>query len=160
MSTRKCDILIIGAGTTGVYFGWLMARRGHAVIIIDKDRREDVGQRLEVIHFHQKTMADLEIPPPIEPPELLFPYKGVYVSRLPLFLQRMYGLVESAGVQFEFNICRIMQSHIIIHFYHQLTGIIELVERAVLKRRLGGGTKIIGNILDKIGNGGRICQRI
>ena len=100
--SRKCDILIVGAGTTGIYFGWLMAKKGHSVLIIEKDAREQVGQRLEVIHFHKKTMEELDIPPPVEPPEFMFPYKSVIVSRLPLFLQRIYGIVEADGVQIEF----------------------------------------------------------
>src|SRR5512136_2175493 len=95
---QKCDILIVGAGTTGVYFGWLMAKRGHSVIIIDRDAREQVDERLEIIHFHRETMAELGIPPPKEAPELLFPYKDVLVSRLPLFLQRMYTMLEADGV--------------------------------------------------------------
>ena len=37
-----CDVLIVGAGTTGMYFGWLMAKKGHDVLIIDKDEREKV----------------------------------------------------------------------------------------------------------------------
>ncbi len=102
---EKCDVLIVGAATTGSYFGWLMAKKGHSVLIIDRDARDQIGQRLEVIHFHKKTMEDLGIPPPNEPPELMFPYKGVYVSRLPLFLKRMFNILESAGVQFEFS-CR------------------------------------------------------
>ncbi len=97
------DVLIVGAGTTGIYFGWLMAKKGHSVLVIEKDLREHVGDRLEVIHFHQKTMKDLGIPPPKDSPEYIFPYKGVIVSRLPLFLQRMYGIVEVDGVEFEFS---------------------------------------------------------
>ena len=80
-----------------------MAQKGHSVLVIEKDAREQVGQRLEVIHFHKKTMEDLNIPPPVDPPEFMFPYKGVIVSRLPLFLQRMYGVVEADGVEFEFS---------------------------------------------------------
>jgi len=99
---KDCDMLIVGAGTTGIYLGWLMAIKGHSVLIVEKDAREQVGQRLEVIHFHKKVMEELNIPPPTEPPEFMFPYKGVIVSRLPLFLQRMYGVVGSDGVQFEF----------------------------------------------------------
>jgi len=113
----KCDILIIGAGTTGVYFGWLMAKKGHTVQIIEKDARDQVAQRLEIIHFHPRTMADLEIPPPIDPPELLFHYKSVLFSRLPLFLQRMYGIVGNDGVHIEF-LCEfkelLFQNHRII----------------------------------------------
>jgi monoamine oxidase len=92
MMLTKCDVLIVGAGTTGIYFGWLMVKRGHSVLIIDKDARDQVGQRLEVIHFDQRIMEELYIPPPREPPELITLYKGVYVSRLPLFLQRMYQI--------------------------------------------------------------------
>ncbi len=103
MMITNCDVLIVGAGTTGIYFGWLMAKRGHSVLIIDKDARDEVGQRLEVIHFDQKMMEELYIPPPREPPELITLYKGVYVSRLPLFLQRMYQILEAHGVQFEFS---------------------------------------------------------
>jgi nucleoside-diphosphate-sugar epimerase len=29
-----CDILIVGAGTAGTYFGWQMAARGHSVVIV------------------------------------------------------------------------------------------------------------------------------
>ena len=49
---QKCDVLIVGAGTTGVYFGWSMAKKGNSVIIIDKDARDKVDNRLEIIHFH------------------------------------------------------------------------------------------------------------
>ena len=100
---KNCDVLIVGAGTTGIYFGWLMAKRGHSVLIIEKDNQEQVGQRLEVIHFHTKTMEELNIPPPMDPPEFMFPYKSVIVSRLPNFLQRMYTIVETDGVEFEFS---------------------------------------------------------
>ncbi len=71
--SQKGDVLIVGAGTIGVYFGWLMTKRGHSVTIIDRDARERVDERLEIIHFHKQTMADLGIPPPKEAPELLFP---------------------------------------------------------------------------------------
>ncbi len=100
---EKCDVLIVGAGTTGIYFGWLMAKKGYSVLVVEKDACEQVGQRLEVIHFHKKTMEELNIPPPTEEPEFMFPYKEVIVSRLPLFLQRMYGVVGADGVQFEFE---------------------------------------------------------
>jgi len=99
---KKCDVLVVGAATTGIYFGWIMAKKGHSVLIIDKEAPEQVGQRLEVIHFVQKTFAELNMPPPTEAPELIKSWKGIYVSRLPLWLQRMYKILESDGVKFEF----------------------------------------------------------
>ena len=100
---KTCDVLIVGAATTGIYFGWLMAKKGHSVLVVDKEEREQVGQRLEVIHLDKETFEELDIPPPTEAPELIGSWKGIWVSRLPLFFQRMYKILEDDGVQFEFS---------------------------------------------------------
>jgi len=100
---KECDVLIVGAATTGIYFGWLMAKKGHSVLVVDKEEREQVGQRLEVIHLDKETFLELNIPPPTEEPELIGSWRGIWVSRLPLFFQRMYKILESDGVQFEFS---------------------------------------------------------
>jgi len=34
------DILIVGVGTAGTYFGWQMAKRGHSVVIVERDQRD------------------------------------------------------------------------------------------------------------------------
>jgi flavin-dependent dehydrogenase len=99
----KVDVLVVGAGTTGVYFGWLMAKKGHSVLMIDKDAREKVDERLEIIHFVPRAMKELGIPIPTEPPELVSRYKDIAVSRLPLFLQRMYTVLDADGVRFDFS---------------------------------------------------------
>ncbi len=101
--SAKVDVLVVGAGTTGVYFGWLMAKKGHSVLIIDKDAREKVDQRLEIIHFVPRVMKELGIPVPTEPPEFVLRHKDISVSRLPLFLQRMYKVLEADGAKFEFS---------------------------------------------------------
>ena len=100
---KNCDVLIIGAGTSGVYFGWLMAKKGYSVLIIDKDAREKVDERLEIIHFVPRVMEELDIPFPKKDPEYLFMHRDIAVSRLPLFLQRMYKIMESDGAKFEFS---------------------------------------------------------
>ncbi len=99
----NADVLVVGAGTTGMYFSWLMAKAGHSVIIIDKEERGKVAGRLEIIHFVPRVMDKLGIPFPKEPPEFLFMHKDIAVSRLPLFLQRMFSVLESDGVQFMFS---------------------------------------------------------
>lgn len=100
---EQCDVLIVGAATSGTYLGWLLAQKGHSVLVIEKDPREKVAERLEIIHFHQKTMHDLNIPPPSAPPELIIARKDIYVARLPLFLQRMYPIIEKSGAHVEFS---------------------------------------------------------
>jgi len=117
----QCDILIIGAGTAGSYFGWQMARRGHSVVIVEANERLMVGKRLDVFHIDSVKFAEFGVPPPAEDspefcvileegisysPEGEFPKAVRYpfhVMRLPLFLQRLFTLAESEGVRLEFS---------------------------------------------------------
>jgi len=119
--TRDCDILIVGAGTAGSYFGWQMARKGHSVVIVEKSERSNVGGRLDVFHIDSVKFAEFGVPPPREdsPEFCVILEKGIsyspegkhpktvrypfHVMRLPLFLQRLFTLAESEGVQFEFS---------------------------------------------------------
>jgi digeranylgeranylglycerophospholipid reductase len=114
------DVLIVGAGTAGTYFGWQMAKRGHSVAIVERDQRDKVGKRLDVFHVDSDKFAEFELPVP-EPdspdfclvleqstsysPEGQYPKVVRYpfhVMRLPLFLQRLFGLAEAASVDFRF----------------------------------------------------------
>ncbi len=38
---EKCDVLIVGAGTAGTYMGWLLAKKGFSVIILEKDKKKE-----------------------------------------------------------------------------------------------------------------------
>jgi flavin-dependent dehydrogenase len=118
---QHCDILIIGAGTAGSYFGWQMARRGHSVVIAERSERSKVCNRLDVFHIDSVKFAEFEIPPPEESspefcvileegisysPEGKYPKAVKYpfhVMRLPLFVQRLIALAESEGVRFKFS---------------------------------------------------------
>ena len=115
------DVLIVGAGTAGVYFGWLMVKKGFNITLIDRDSRDQVGQRLEVIHFETDEVEEAGVPPPVEgTPEFICKQEEFNVFtldqktkmsatalqtilRLPLFLQRMYDIMESDGVKFKFD---------------------------------------------------------
>jgi len=118
---RECDILIVGAGTAGSYFGWQMAKRGYSVVIAERNERQSVGKRLDVFHIDSVKFDEFEVPPPeLDAPEFCviletgisyspegkhpkavkYPF---HVMRLPLFLQRLFTLAESEGVEFEFS---------------------------------------------------------
>ncbi|MFX1338144.1 MAG: FAD-dependent monooxygenase [Promethearchaeota archaeon] len=120
------DIVIVGAGTAGTYLGWLLTKKDFSVLIIEKDKREEVGKRLDVIHFETDRIKKAGIPPPIEGyPELVGVFEEDTVNapdfktkrkiralqtviRLSFFLQRMYNVVESDGGKFEFN-CKFIE---------------------------------------------------
>ncbi len=118
---EKSDVLIVGAGTAGTYMSWLLAKKGHSVIVLDKDARNEVGKRLDVIHFETDRFENSGIPMPKEGmPE----YLGTFIRstinspdfktritvqayqtimRLSPFLQRMYELIEKDGVILKFS---------------------------------------------------------
>jgi len=119
--SKKVDILIVGAGTAGTYLGWILAKKGYSVKIIEKDRRENVGKRLDVIHFESDRIKKAGLPPfdPSQPdcieirdtstiitPDFETEIKTrVYqtIVRLTPFLNKMYDILKSDGVQLEFS---------------------------------------------------------
>ena len=123
---EQTEILIVGAGTAGVYFGWLMAKRGYSVLIIEKDTRANVGKRLDIFHFDSIRFDQFGIPPPDEgSPELIAIHDigfahapngtnrktlkyGFHVMRLTPFLHRLFKLAESEGVEFKFS-CKFIE---------------------------------------------------
>ncbi len=123
---EKYDIVIVGAGTAGIYLGWLLAKKNCSVLIIEKDKREQVGKRLDVIHFETDRIKKAGVPPPKEgTPELIGVFEEDTVNspdfktktkiralqtvlRLSFFLQRMYNILESDGVKFEFK-CKFIE---------------------------------------------------
>lgn len=118
---QQCDVLIVGAGAAGSYFGWQMARRGYSVVIVERSERASVGKRLDVFHIDSVKFAEFGVPPPEEdsPEFCVILEKGIsyspegkypkavrypfHVMRLPLFLQRLFTLAESEGAQLEFS---------------------------------------------------------
>jgi FADH2-dependent halogenase/halogenation protein CepH len=119
--SEHCDVLIVGAGTAGAYFGWQLARRGHSVVIVERSERPAVGKRLDVFHIDSVKFDEFGVPPPEKdaPEFCVILEKGIsyspegkypkvvkypfHVMRLPLFLQRLFALAESDGVRFEFS---------------------------------------------------------
>lgn len=119
--SKNNGIIIVGAGTAGTYLGWLLAKKGHPVRIIEKDRREEVGNRLDVIHFESDRIEKAGLPPfdPNEPdcieirdtstvvtPDFQTKIKTrVYqtIVRLTPFLNKIYTILESDGVILEFS---------------------------------------------------------
>jgi digeranylgeranylglycerophospholipid reductase len=135
---EKADILIVGAGTAGSYMGWLLAKKGLSVIIIERDKREEVGNRLDVIHFESDRVEKAGIPPfQVGKPDCIEirehstvvtpDFKTIIniralqtIVRLTPFLNRMYELLELEGAELWFS-CEFKK---LIFENNQISGVI------------------------------------
>ncbi len=118
---EKSDVLIVGAGTAGTYISWLLAKKGFSVILIEKDKREEVGKRLDVIHFETDRVQMAGIPPfkagtpdcieirnvsTVITPDFKTEIKVralQTIVRLTPFLNKTYKILESDGIKLVFS---------------------------------------------------------
>ncbi len=112
---EECDVLVVGAGTAGCYFAREVARRGHSVILLERDERNQVGKRLDIFHIDSIRFRQFGIEEPTEgsaeliaihPEGLCLSPDGkiakpvkysFHVMRLTPFIQRLQREAEAAG---------------------------------------------------------------
>ncbi len=58
------DVIIIGAGTSGSYFGSKLAEKGFKVLIIDKLSEEKIGTKYDIFHIVKKDFERFNLPYP------------------------------------------------------------------------------------------------
>ena len=63
---KKYDLVIIGAGTSGSYLARLVARMGYSVLVIEKKKKEETGNRYDIFHIEEKEFGQLGIPRPVK----------------------------------------------------------------------------------------------
>ncbi len=58
------DIIVVGGSTTGSWFARRMAERGHKVLVIEKQKADNVSREYDIFHMTKKEMEQfgLEIP--------------------------------------------------------------------------------------------------
>lgn len=112
------DIVIIGAATSGSYFAKRMADEGFKVLVLDRDREENVGSRLTVFHMDRELFPEFGVPEPAEGDEdFLTVFREGYslsalnryrkttrypfvVMNLPLFIKRLVKRARDAGAEY------------------------------------------------------------
>jgi flavin-dependent dehydrogenase len=117
----EAEIVIIGAGTAGTYLSWLLAKNGVDVHLIEKDQRNEVGKRLDVIHFESDRIKKAGLPPfiPGDPDCIEIRNESIIVPpdfsteirvralqtivRLTPFLVKMFGILEECGTNLHFD---------------------------------------------------------
>ncbi len=73
----KYDIVIVGGSTTGAWFARRMAERGHSVLVLEKQERDNVSRAYDIFHMGKDEMEKfgLEIPP-VDSKEFGFTFDG------------------------------------------------------------------------------------
>lgn len=118
---KEIDILIVGAGPVGIYLGWQIAMKGHSVLIIEKDSKENVGSKMDQFHLESFVFNKYKIPPPKDGTDEYisnFRYTSYYgpdgkyqqimdypitVLRFQFFIKRLIKLAKNEGVKFAFS---------------------------------------------------------
>lgn len=115
------DVIVVGAGTAGTYFAKLLAEKGYRVLVAEKDRKENVGSRLDIFHIDKELFEKFGVPAPSTTDEEYvsefefgvsksafdrYPKRTIYpfvVMHLPLFLARLSGWAEGFGVEYAYS---------------------------------------------------------
>ncbi|MDR2686810.1 MAG: NAD(P)/FAD-dependent oxidoreductase [Oscillospiraceae bacterium] len=115
------DVLVVGAGTAGLFFARKMADQGYSVLVADKLPEERQGERLGVFHIDQERFALHCVPEPRPGDEDYigrfdygitksafdhYPKRADYpflLLRFAPFLKRLRAWAAEAGVDFAFG---------------------------------------------------------
>ncbi|MBR0414925.1 MAG: NAD(P)/FAD-dependent oxidoreductase [Clostridia bacterium] len=114
------DVLVIGACTAGLYFAKRMAEQGYSVLVVDKDKKEELGKRLEIFHMDLGEMRRYGAPAPEAGDDFVHSFKfsasrsalgrwekyhehTVYVMKLPAYIQRLVRWAEEYGAECAFE---------------------------------------------------------
>ncbi len=115
------DVVVVGACTAGTYFSDLLAMRGLRVLVIDKEKEENLSKRLDIFHFTRSSYREFGIEESKQgDPEFVHNFDLCYsksaldnhqkksfskvaVMHLPLFIKRLRKKAAEHGAQFRFE---------------------------------------------------------
>ena len=63
---KKTDVAIIGAATSGAYLAKRLSEKGVSVVCIEKDPKEKVGSKYDIVHIETKEFEHFGIPRPVK----------------------------------------------------------------------------------------------
>ncbi len=60
------DVLIVGASTSGCWFAYQMAKRGHSVLVVEKELPEKVSRAYDIFHMSKAEIDEFDLQLPEE----------------------------------------------------------------------------------------------
>ncbi|MBN2155352.1 MAG: hypothetical protein JW776_04870 [Candidatus Lokiarchaeota archaeon] len=118
---NRFDVIIVGAGTAGVFLGLKLALLNHSVIIIEREIEAQCGKKMDQFHLAKSAFSQYKISPPDEGTDewiatlegtthvspnfehRKFMHYPIYAMRFQFFVQRLIKMAKEAGVAFEFE---------------------------------------------------------
>lgn len=113
------DVVIVGGGTAGAYLGWLLARQGISVAVLERQKQGEPGRHIGIFHMDEVRFPQFGLPLPegdeligYYPDGLAWPPDGdaakkvsyaFYVMEMPLFIRRLQGYAAGAGAELLFE---------------------------------------------------------
>ncbi len=115
------DALIVGSGTSGTYLSFKLAKSNFKVLVIDKDKEEDICNRFDIIHFQYDDFLKHGLALPKEgDPDMVEIFHdvytrsaldknekrnsiNVYAAHFHMLFERLKGEAIKAGARFSFN---------------------------------------------------------
>jgi flavin-dependent dehydrogenase len=70
------DVLIVGAASTGSYFGRQMASRGYRVLLVDPKTEAEIGGKYDIFHIPKPDFARFGLPEPVVGEDFAFEFTG------------------------------------------------------------------------------------
>ncbi|MDY0377393.1 MAG: NAD(P)/FAD-dependent oxidoreductase [Desulfobacterales bacterium] len=143
------DVIIVGACTAGTFFSSLLAQKGLKVLVVDKDKEENLSKRLDIFHFTRQSFKDYGLEESKEGDEefvrnfnlcysksaldnyLKKSFLEVAVMHLPLFIRRLRKAAINHGVTFRFETSF---DHLIYDENKQINGIATTNGEEILAR--------------------------
>lgn len=133
------DVVIVGACTAGTYFSTLLAKEGLKVLVIDKDKVENLSKRLDIIHFTRDSYKQFDIEESMPGDEEFVRHFDLCYSKsalnnhlksnvirvsvlhLPLFIKRLRNKAIDNGVDFLFEEA---YDHVLLNEDNKINGIV------------------------------------
>ncbi len=118
---KNYDVVVVGAGTAGLFFAKRMADAGFKVLVVEKLTEEKLGNRLDIFHIDKDYFEKYGVPKPkLGDEDYVSEFEVGYarsaynnypkttsypfvVMKFPAFLKRLKAFSESAGVEVVFK---------------------------------------------------------
>ncbi len=115
MAEMRADAIIVGAGTSGTYLAWRLARAGYGCLVLEKDRLENLGTVIGPFHMEEVAFERFDIPlpqgdellhrletltmwPPSQSRSVTAPLVTLDMDK-PLFMRRLHSYAREAGAE-------------------------------------------------------------